>query len=630
MGRSLFVLAVVLVGCQDPLPHLSETAQHTIVLPGNTDFGSVQVGMSSAQTLVIGPASGEQDDTITAITSSCPDFTITAPGLPADVFTRCTGSVGGDGYGGDGYGCTGFDTQTYSFTATFQPTIAQHTSCPIYITIDAVQTTIVLTGIGVEPPVVLTVTPATVAFGDTRVGVPSSSLGVQVANLGSGAMAVASVAVDPPNIFTIASGTTGQHTVGSNQSETDQVTCTPTAPGPVTGTFTVTLADTTTATTQLTCNGIMSNLELGPSAIQFPPALRVGDTATQDIQLSNAGTAGLTIDAVELSGSPDVTITHAPATGTVLDTSSALTVSLSYTPTAPAAGGAIATLEIDYEDATPQSRVAQISGTALATSMSISVPPMASVCAGSTGMVPVQIVANQPGSFQVTSVSAVALPFAVVDATTPFLVEGDGANHMDFMVTFAPTAEGADAATIMVGTDIPNNAPAQIHIDAQALSSGVTAEPPVVNFGVPPVETAATQAVRLTNCANDAVTITSATIVDDHDDEFAIANAPMSIDAMGADEIDVAMTPRVNGVKLATLVIGYTAGTTTDTLTVPLAGTTLGGTEPAGPAIGDATYYSCSTGGARRARYPSDRACAQCATASSRARAQPARCCRLT
>jgi len=47
------------------------------------DFGSLQVGQTSTPfTFTISPAAGNNDDTVNSVTESCPDFSVSALGLP--------------------------------------------------------------------------------------------------------------------------------------------------------------------------------------------------------------------------------------------------------------------------------------------------------------------------------------------------------------------------------------------------------------------------------------------------------------------------------------------------------------------------------------------------------------------
>ena len=125
--RVLAVLVVVLAACQQPAPELSSTDQATTTMPVTShDFGSLQVGQtSSPYTFTINPAAGNNYDTVSAISYSCPDFSVNAPGLPATVYRdceTCTTCPASDPQLCPVLCCT-VDMQSYSFTATFSPTV---------------------------------------------------------------------------------------------------------------------------------------------------------------------------------------------------------------------------------------------------------------------------------------------------------------------------------------------------------------------------------------------------------------------------------------------------------------------------------------------------------------------------
>jgi len=79
--------------CACGVPPLSSTEQDSvIVLPAAHDFGTIPLGqVSPVYGVEIDPSIGFQDDTVDAVTASCPDFSIDAQYLPAEVLShvRC-------------------------------------------------------------------------------------------------------------------------------------------------------------------------------------------------------------------------------------------------------------------------------------------------------------------------------------------------------------------------------------------------------------------------------------------------------------------------------------------------------------------------------------------------------------
>jgi len=162
--RLAVCLVVVAAACQQGEPNLSSTEEKLVTtLPSSHDFGSLQVGQTSAPfTFTIAPSGTSSNDTVSSITESCPDFAVNAPGLPAQVYRTCDTCCPGGGMicpGGPVACCIG-DTQSYDFDTTFMPTVAGTVSCTVTIVLNGGSSTktVVLTGTGTPPPVNIVVT----------------------------------------------------------------------------------------------------------------------------------------------------------------------------------------------------------------------------------------------------------------------------------------------------------------------------------------------------------------------------------------------------------------------------------------------------------------------------------------
>jgi hypothetical protein len=574
-------------------PRLAATAQPIVDLPSNGDFGTVQIGNTAMQSFTIGPASGLQSDTIESIAlTNCPAFALTANGLPTSVFTQCDGEGGGQGYG-----CTGFTTQTYTFQVAFTPTIAAPVSCVVQLTIDQSPRSITLTGTGIAPPVVVGV-PAALDFDEVRVANPSAPLQLTVTNAGSQMMTVSSVIVTAgSDVFSIASGAVGMHMVPSNGSDFFGVVCDPTAVGSASGAITVSTNDPTTplSVVPLTCDGIDSDVDIA-SPIQLPDT-RVGETVTRDdIAITNDGTASLQLLSATISGN-GLAITTQPDTIDPIQPGSGTTLGFTWLPSVPTSD--VAGL-ITITSADGKVRTARIHGAALATHLSIDPDgriDYGPVCIGYAATRTFQVVADEPGGFELTGLvmglpfvaSGSALPAAGQPITIP--IAGNGATTLAFTVTATPTDNTRASTTLELTTDIPGAPTHDVSLVVTGLDDGVTTTPSVLNFGTPEVGgTPEPQTVVFTNCTSAPVAIDSATIIDDADGDFQIITQPAGpIPSGGSAVYTVAMAPRENGVKLANLVVVYGDGSAS----VPLAGTATGG---ANPPLPSASYYTCATG----------------------------------
>jgi hypothetical protein len=593
-------LLFAIVACVNNLDLSSDEQDATVALQ-DYNFADQQVHTAStAHTFTISPASGVQSDTVTAITESCPDFSVAAVGLPAVVKNVCTGG---------GSACTGYAATTYSFTATFTPQVTGTTSCPVSVTISGTTTSFTLTGKGIEPAVRESVSPASALdLGQVRVGDTSAAASVLVRNFGSGPqpMTVSSVAFDAAGTsagFAIASGTTGSHVVAANGgSDPYTITCTPGSAAPLTGTLTISTDDPATPSTHIavTCTGIESDLAFLPSSPallagkQAQKATRVGEPVTVPITLENDGTASMTVHSLALDGDQLSFVGTPPAEFTIAS-GKGVDVVLQFSAATAVDQGTLGTLTVTYDDA--QVRTINVLGAALATSMSISPDgnvDLGPVCIGKTASQPFFILKNNPGTFVVSAISQPAAPFSIagmLPAPDPIAVD---TNAVDFMATVTPTAAGALHSSFSVTTDIPASTPHAIDLVATALPAGVTPTPTMVDLGTISVgATSVGQMVTLTNCGDAPLTLSQTEIVGANAGDFAIASAPTTtaIPAGGAAQFVITLTPAAAGSLTATLQLTYDTGVAM----VPLAGTGTGEV-PDTRTPEASTYYGCSIG----------------------------------
>lgn len=594
-------LLFAFVACVSALDLSSDSQAATVPLQ-DFSFGDQQVHTSSAaHTFTISPASGVQNDTVTAITESCPDFSISAPGLPATVKNVCTG----------GSACTGYAATTYAFTATFAPQVTGTVSCVVSVTISGTTSTFTLTGNGIEPGIRASVSPASMLdLGQVRVGDTSAEASVLVRNFGSGPqpMTVSSVSFDAAGLaagFAIKSGTTTSHAVAANGgNDPYTVTCTPASATALTGTLTIVTDDPTTPTTAITvtCTGITSNLAFLPSSpallqgTQAQKATRVGEPLDVPITLKNTGAASMTIHALALSGA-QLTLTTQPTAGTTLAQNQTAAVVVHFAATAAVDQGTLGTLTVTYDNA--QTRTINILGAALDTSMSISPDgnvDLGPVCIGKPAAQPFFILKNAPGTFLVTQVSAPDAPFTLtgmLPAGSPIKVDN---NVVTFSANVAPTAAGALHSSFAVTTDIPGATPHAIALAATALPAGVTPTPTTLDLGTISLgATSVAQTVALTNCNDTALTLTQSEIVGDNASDFMIMSAPTSatIPPGGSAVYTIVLTPMQAGSLAATLQLTYDGGVAT----IPLVGTGTGEI-PDTRVPKESTYYGCNSGGA--------------------------------
>ena len=598
--RFTFALTVLaLVGCQAPRA-LSTTEQEAVtVYSPATDFGSLQVGQTSAPLVTtVRPAPGANYDVVNAV-SGCNDFLVNAPGLPAAVYRTCeivgpclTGTGNREEEcpivdPGDNVACPTGDYLEYSFSTSFRPSVAGPQSCPITIYLaDGTQRTVSLSGVGTPPPIDIDVSPGSIAFGDVRRNTTSNAATVTARNLGGATLTITGVTVSGP--FAYSGSPT---TVPPGGLVQYGVTCQPTTVGGLGGTFTIQSNDPATPTINvaLSCNGVDSNLDISPSPTAI--ATRVGEPVEQTITIGNSGAVATTLDSVALAGT-GITMISGPTMPLPLGPGATTQVLVRFDATA--AGEASGTLTVMYEGG--MARTSQITARAATATMSLDPDgevDFGPICSGETRTRAFTVLGTTDGGFQITQITEPGPPFVASLPAVPATVQPLGANQVKFELEVVPEIAGPIHNTLTLVTDIPGAAPREVQLMATALAPGIGATPEVVDLGSNELDTTTFgQPVDITNCTDAPITITGARIEGVDAGDFAIVASPESSTVMPtlSGRYLVVFTARTTGQKHAELIVDHSAGTTI----IPLDGEGLG---PLDLLDDRGSYYACSAGG---------------------------------
>ncbi|MGN6103998.1 MAG: choice-of-anchor D domain-containing protein [Kofleriaceae bacterium] len=591
---------LVVVGCQASQPDLSSTEQLIVsVSPTSRDFGTITVGQASAPaTITINPGLNNSYDVVSSITESCPNFSVDAPYLPAEVYRECIGG------GGEVPLATGSNTNlvqppictetiyvNYQFTATFHPTVAGPQSCVVTISLNSGTSSkiVTLSGTGQPPPIDIDTSPGALQFGDVRINTASNEATLAVRNLGSATLVVGSASVSGgysmmgPSSFQVGPG--GQTNLG--------VTCHPSGLGPLNGQLVLQSNDpaTPTVTVPLSCNGVDSNLAIQPSPAVFP-ITRVGEPVQQTIRLVNTGGASTGVQSVDLAGTGLALVN--PISPATLGPGEGIDVLVAFD--AAAQGETSATLQVATSEGP---RSAQVSARAVLSTMAINPDGAVSfgpVCVGQSSQHPFTVLGNSDGGFAIDTISTPAAPFGVAPPALPAVVLGAGANQVVFSVSAAPTEVGPFTSELVVDTDIPGEPPRTIVLSVEGLPEGVSATPVELDLGGHPLDvTSFGQPLQLTNCTPDPTTFSNPRLEGPDAAEFAIVAQPSSsmIGANQTVEWLVVLSPRSVGPKQATFLVDHPGGTATISLVGEGLGRLAGG--------GVISYYACSAGSATAA-----------------------------
>ncbi len=284
-----------------------------VVSPVSLTFGAQMVGSSStAQNLVLSNVGTTPFNLTNVLLTG--DFSITS-NCPA---TLAAGSS-----------CTFPVVFTPSETGTRKGSVA------IFTTASNMLPTVNLAGTAINGAV--QVSPGSLTFGSQTVGTTSASQPVNLANSSTSVLSVTSIAASANFGETNNCGTS----VPANGSCTINVTFSPTASGPLTGTLTITDNSAGAAQTVQKVNlqgaGTVASAGFSSSVLTFPNEPTATTSAPLTETVTNTGTVNLAFSTVTIGGvnPSDFAKTADTCTGATLTPTSTCEVSATFTPSVP-------------------------------------------------------------------------------------------------------------------------------------------------------------------------------------------------------------------------------------------------------------------------------------------------------
>ncbi|MFN0248003.1 MAG: choice-of-anchor D domain-containing protein [Kofleriaceae bacterium] len=593
----------VLAACFGNLAiNYSETEQKTMTYPSSASAGNVMVGQSGMTgPILFSPATEIDNDTITSITENCTNWGLNLDPLPANVYCILVGQTGGSEYGSGS--CI---PVTYSFDATFTPTSAGPSSCPVTLAYTSnagpgsgVGTLlVVLNGTGVAPTYSFITDPpngSTLQYSDIPINTTSTSQEITVSNNGTGTITVMGTNSDPARFPVTPVGTANfaSQTLGTGQIARFEVACNPLAMTMYAGTLVFT-ANTPSGEIQrsisLRCNGITSDLAITPSPAGFARGTLVGvPPANLTINIVNNG-ASTTFTNVSLETGGEVSIIQGPASP--LPNGGQTTIVLGYTAATERPFGKIDSLILTQSQGAP--RTITINAEALVGEIGVTpaVVDFGPVCPGGEKTADLMVYATSSGPVNLTSITQPNAPFSV--SGTGGQLQPNHGNIISLTARVQATAAGELDDAFVLNTNLPGAAAMHaVQLRGVALPAGITPTPDVVHFGPGRVGTPTTaKKVTVSNCGTTDLVITGVRLEGESAREFAIVspeNPLQTISMMGELEFLVIMDPETPGTKVAKLVIEHADGR----IEADLDGNGFGGTDEGEE---KSTYYTCSAG----------------------------------
>lgn len=247
--------------------------------------------------------------------ASSPDLTVTLTNLSPNAVSGFTASL------------SGADASQFQVTGNTCATLALDEACSVAVrfspTSEGSKTAVLtVSHSGLNSPVsvalfgqaisvampAVSLSPASLTFGNQAVGSVSAPLAVTVQNTGNADLNIASVTLIGANASDFILGNGCTTTVAPGGTCTLQVSFAPTAGG--TRTAQIELVDnapTSPQTVNLSGSGVSASLSLSPTSLAFG-GIGVGGSSTKSIKITNTGTGNLNITSLTISGSTTFTI----------------------------------------------------------------------------------------------------------------------------------------------------------------------------------------------------------------------------------------------------------------------------------------------------------------------------------
>ena len=542
-----------------------------------------------AQDIDDGPAA-DQESTITNA-GSVP-VTVDSPALPGDPggvtitgtdaadFTRLTGEPT-DCFDGRVLNAG----QTCKVRLEFDPATTGSKTATATVNTDAGNPTIALDGSGIQTQV--TPSPTTLAFG--KQDIDDSSTADQfstVTNTGTQPVTFTAIPVTGAGAAdfspaTFAAGAcTATTTLTAGQTCKLRYTFDPTTVGMKSATVTVT-SNAPSITVGLTGEGTQTQLSPAPTSLSFGSKdIDDGGTASQTSTITNSGTEGVTISAVNVTGD------FAQSTGnsddcvasTVLAAGQTCKVRVTFDPTAVHARSGTVTVHSNAPDAT-----VALDGTGIQTELSRTPATLPfgdrDIDDGPASAQDVTVTNSGTESITLSSLTISGGDFAIVSGagtnctSTTTMTEGQSCK---IYVRFDPATTGSQSQTLTIDSnEVPD---LTVTLTGRGTQTELSRSPATLAFGGQDVDSgpSATHTSTVTNSGSEPVTISGVTVGGTDPGEFARLTSAGTdctsttvLTAGQTCDVRVQFDPSTQGAKSANVSITSNAAT----ITVDLTGT---------------------------------------------------------
>jgi hypothetical protein len=428
--------------------------------------------------------------------------------------------------------------------------------------------TVALTGTG-APSGVISLTPASLNFGNWGVGVTSTALPVTANNSGSPAIPFTSAISGP---FSISSNVCGS-SVPATGSCLLTVEFTPTQAVPATGTLTFT-DSLGTQTVSLSGTGQAAPTDvISPTSLTFT-GTPAGQTSTQSVTLTNNGDLPLTAISASISTSGSGVFTTSNNCNGTLAAHSTCSFSVVFAPTQAVSNNGTLSISDALRTQTVALAGTGVKAPALGVSPSSMTFATQSVNVASS---PQPLTVGNPGGvalanvgFQITGQSASSFSLSGNTCAATLAIGG----NCSVQVTFKPGTTGGSVASLVVSSSTSGVASVTVPLNGTGqAAAGISVNPALLSFPiVSPGQSSPAQTVTLTNTGGSTATSLTLSVAS----PFILMQdtCGSSLSAGSSCSTGVVFSPTVAGAFTSALTIASPAMATV--ASVPLSGT--GGT----------------------------------------------------
>jgi len=506
------------------------TATGQLINPSIVNFGSVQIGTSVSQSVLLNNT-GNENLTISQATVSGTGLSVSGLNMP---LTLAPG-------------------QSASLTTTFAPQSSGSISGSVSLECSRThrrrpsswyEVRAALTGTGTNPSQ-LTANPNSLNFANVQVG-SSQSQSATLTNSGGSSLTVSQDTLTGSS-FTL-TGLTLPLALGAGQSVTFSVVFAPQSAGTFSGSIAFT-SDGSNPTLNLPLSGTgvtQGTLTSNPTSLAFGN-VQVGNNTSLSETLTNTGVSSLTISAAAASGSGfSLNGLSLPLT---LTASQSTSFTVLFSPTA--SGAASGSVSITSNGSNPTLSI-PLSGTGV-TPGALGANPTSlafgSVQVGNSTSLSETLTNTGGSSVTISQVSSSAAAFSISGLTLPVTLTPN--QSVTFTATFTAINAGAASGSLSVASNA-SNSPLSIALSGTGTAAGTLAVSPTsLSFGSVTVGSSSALNGSLT-ASGASVTINSASL---NNNEFALSgiSLPATLPAGQSATFTVTFTPQASGATSASL-----------------------------------------------------------------------------